>query len=473
MKSYKIFAIGVVMLLGMASCDNYFDLALDQNKETKDAFIDVQDVKNGMIGAYYSLGTYRFLGMNVPAIGDMASDLAVASASSGHYVNINQYTISDTQQELEQVWEYGYKVVDACTRTIKGAQDVLSRGKDLKMSADDSTKVRSYISQCYALRALSTFVLTNLYGLPYQAGTDNAQLGISLLDKNPLEPFVKTKRFSVKECYDQVLSDIKQAEEYYEGTGEMNGSPQFYFNDAAIAALKARVELFMGKYENAAADAQKAIDLRNSGDVSNESYVKMWSSIAITDEDIFTISKSDNDNLSANALNTLYGSYKGTLSNVLKAKFGKNDIRAQVLRVTAYKFQGTSTSQAVSNIPIFRKSEMYLIIAECQARLNQQEKAREALLYTAKRNTDIATVDNLPQDTSELLDFIFEERARELYQEGHRWFDARRMGRTLDVKNGGFKNFDVAKFVFPIPAAEVNAGFGVIQTTGWEDNLPK
>ena len=60
MKSYKIFAIGVVMLLGMASCDNYFDLALDQNKETKDAFIDVQDVKNGMIGAYYSLSVFGY-----------------------------------------------------------------------------------------------------------------------------------------------------------------------------------------------------------------------------------------------------------------------------------------------------------------------------------------------------------------------------------------------------------------------------
>ena len=34
-------------------------------------------------------------------------------------------------------------------------------------------------------------------------------------------------------------------------------------------------------------------------------------------------------------------------------------------------------------------------------------------------------------------------------------------------------NFDISKFVYPVPASEVNAGFGVLQTTGWDANLPK
>ena len=65
------------------------------------------------------------------------------------------------------------------------------------------------------------------------------------------------------------------------------------------------------------------------------------------------------------------------------------------------------------------------------------------------------------------------ERRIELAMEGHRWFDARRTGLILDVNNGTFKSFDVAKFVYPIPADEVNAGFGIVQNEGWEDNLPE
>ncbi len=58
-------------------------------------------------------------------------------------------------------------------------------------------------------------------------------------------------------------------------------------------------------------------------------------------------------------------------------------------------------------------------------------------------------------------------------QEGHRFLDARRLGEKISVGNGTYKNFDVSKFVYPIPAKEVNAGFGVVQTTSWDANLPK
>ena len=116
---------------------------------------------------------------------------------------------------------------------------------------------------------------------------------------------------------------------------------------------------------------------------------------------------------------------------------------------------------------------MYLIIAECAAQLNQISEAKQALLFTAKRNTDITSVDDLPSSSDELLTFIANERVRELYLEGHRWFDARRTGITIDVMGGAATDFDVAKFVYPIPAAEINAGFGIVQNTGWEDYLPE
>lgn len=472
MKNILKLAMGAAMVLMTASCDSYFDMDLEQAIDTKDAFKDVQDVKNGMIGAYYQLGTYQFYGRDVVALGDMASDLAAADPYSGHFLYINQYLIDESDGEVTDIWERGYRVIDACTRTIKGGKQVLDND-ELNLDEDDVMNVQSYLSQCYSLRALATFTLTNIYGLPYQPGKTNSQLGVILLDEEPLEPFVKVDRSTVEECYAQVLADIDNAKEYYTDESEMNGAPQFYFNSAAIFALEARVKLFMGDYEGAAEAAQTAIELRDAYPVSNDIYVTMWSSIAINDELIFAISKSDNDNLSANALNTLYGSYGGDVTEVVEGAFGENDIRANVLYTTAYKFQGTSTSQATSNIPVFRVSEMYLIIAEAQAQLGNIDEAKEALFFTAQRDTDIESADDLPSDQDELLDFIADERIRELYQEGHRWFDARRTGLKIDVASGAYPEFDVAKFVYPIPADEINAGFCSQQNEGWEDALPE
>jgi hypothetical protein len=120
---------------------------------------------------------------------------------------------------------------------------------------------------------------------------------------------------------------------------------------------------------------------------------------------------------------------------------------------------------------------LYLIIAECQTQLGNIEAAREALAYTVKR--DLAFVDEdgnvdismLPDNKGEMMSFIQDEYVRELYQEGHRWFDARRWGLKLTCSK--FKNFDVSNFVFPIPADEINAGFCSQQNDGWEDALPE
>lgn len=485
MKNFRIFAIGAALTMGLASCgDSYFDVDLEQNIKTDAAYSTPQDVQNGMIGAFYSFGTYQFYGRNVVALGDMASDLAAASPRFGHFLSTYQYNIEDTNGDLDEIWSGGYSTIDKCTRTIQGGKAILANAEALKLTDTETAQVKTGIAECYALRALSTFVLTNIFGLPYQAGQTNNQLGVALLDNEPLQPFVNIERSTVEKCYTQVLSDIENAKEYYVDDSCLPGETGFFMNAAAIFALEARVKLYMGtgKYQEALDAAQTAISLIKNGDnydlPSDDIYKSMWSSIAINDETIFSISKTDDDNLSANALNTLYGSYYGAPTTALSNLFKATDIR-KTLQINfdgtdyAFKWQGTSTSHAVSNIPVFRKSEMYLIVAECEAKLGNIDNAKQALLYTAKRNTAITTVDDLPGTADELLSFIADERARELCLEGHRWFDARRTGLKLDVVSGNSKNFDVSKFVYPVPASEINAGFGIVQNAGWEDNLPE
>ncbi len=480
MKKLKyLFALPAVLL---CSCNDFMDLSTEQNIPAEDAYNTVQDVQNGLNGIYYALGHYYFYGRNVVALGDIAADNAVASAATGHFLSLNRYNFSDTDGDLNYIWIGGYRALDRTTRTIQGAYGLLEDTENLYLSETDIASLHSYISQSYAIRALAAHKLVNIFALPYRNTQTNSQLGIVVLKDEPIEAFAVVKRSTVEETYAQILSDIAAAKATYAYVDNYNAGTnedglilldQYYMNKAAIYGVEARVSLDMGNYGQAILAADSALTLRAANPVTNEGYLNMWSSTAISDEDIFTIAKSEDDNLSANALNTLYGSYRCAVTGDLVRLFGANDIRLKLISGThPKKFDGIPTSQAVNNIPVFRVSEMHLILAEAYAQTGDIAAAREHLFFTARRNTDLTEAD-LPSDKDALLTFIAQERRRELFEEGFRWYDARRTGERISVSNGVYQDFDVAAFLYPVPASEINAGFGVEQNIGWEETLPE
>ena len=480
---YKISFV-LSLVLAVSSCD--FDTELKQNVDTADAFNKVQDVSNGTIGAYQALAYYPFLGNYAIAFGDFAGGLANGSASTGHFYTVSNWAVADTDEEIEGIWQYGFKVVDAAVRTINGANALLEANPD--MSDDNKATVNYNISQCYALRALAYFTMTQYFCYPYSAGADKK--GLPIIKDQPVAAFQNATRASLGDTYSFILEDIEKALQYNELAG--SPSPQyFYLNKAAIYALKARICMHMGNYPDAEEAAKKAISIKGKGNgtytdlaPNNETYLTMWTSLAASDEDIFTLSKTADDNLSANALNTLWGSYNGKVSAYGQSFFSDTDIRTQLIGAvdgnspSSMKWQGIESSQATSNIPVFRKSEMALIIAECEARSGNIEEAQKYVGYTAKRDSQYATeegtcdLSKLPSDKDALLQFIWEENTREFLGEGHFYSEARRLDKTITVMNGTCTTFRPANFVFPIPASEINAGFMKDQNTGWEDGLP-
>jgi starch-binding outer membrane protein, SusD/RagB family len=462
----------LVLLLVFTQCS--LDTDLYQNIDSQDAFNEVQDVQNAMNGAYECFGDYTFYGNYVLATNDMATDISMASASSGHFTEINGWSFDEYNAELLDMWTGGYKILDRCVRGINGGKALLASST---VTESDSISLCSYISQMYSLRAVTSLVLVNLFALPYAAGSDNSNLGILLVTTEPIEPFEQVSRSTVGQTYTQILTDIADAKQYLSKLPDETKSAlnQFYFNEAAVYALEARVKLYMHDYDGAKVAAQQAIDLRASGDETLESFVNMWKTTAITKEDIFTIAKSDDDNLSANSLNTLYGSYEASVSSFVLQMLDSTDVRSSLINATGHpmKFDGTATSADVSNIPVFRKSEMYLILAECNLLQAAPDitAAKKAVFYTAKRDTAVyKTVADLPATHADLVTLVAKERVREFFQEGHRFFDLRRTGALATI--AGVSNFDLSKFVYPIPGKEVDTGYGIVQNTDWSLQLP-
>jgi hypothetical protein len=75
-------------------------------------------------------------------------------------------------------------------------------------------------------------------------------------------------------------------------------------------------------------------------------------------------------------------------------------------------------------------ADLYLLSAECKARLNDLSGA-EADLLTVRKNrmpeADAAIPTAVAADQHALIKFIIEERIREFALEGYRWFDMRRL----------------------------------------------
>ncbi|HBC30216.1 RagB/SusD family nutrient uptake outer membrane protein [Petrimonas sp.] len=469
MKILKYFTVLLIVFCLTPSCDDFLTFAPSDQMSDTESFKTAEDVQNAINGLYNRFGFWRFMGRNVIALGDIAADNSWMTGSSGHFDQIYRYNIADDSPDLLDTWSGGYIVANGAAKVIKNAPDVLAN----TVGTENKNIVNKNLAQAYALKAMSHFYLVNIFGLPYN-DANKSKPGIIIIKDEPIVAFQEVTRGTVEEVYAQILSDISKAKE----TIALNTFEAFTINETSLTAFEARVKLYMGDWQGAITAAQKAIDLRKGAIVTDAAeYASMWASLNVTSEDIFTIAKSPDDNLSANSLNTLYGSYNGKLLPGLVELFAAKDMRKSLIAGTAdqptgLKFQGIPDSKATSNIPVIRLPEMYLIIAEAKAQLGQAD-AVDFIYEIAKRNPDLKKSD-IPTTKTELLKFISIERRKELFQEGHRWFDARRTGELLTRKGGisVYEDWDVSKFVYPIPIREINAS-GIAQNDGWSTALPK
>lgn len=137
---------------------------------------------------------------------------------------------------------------------------------------------------------------------------------------------------------------------------------------------------------------------------------------------------------------------------------------------------GSDLTHTDTDFPLFRLGDVYLMYAEAVLRGGTGGDAATALGYVNALLTR-AYGDNGGNITSDklTLDFILDERARELYWEAHRRSDLIRFGKFAGDKyiwawKGAVKDGKAtdAKFnIYPIPAADVIANPNLKQNTGY------
>ena len=475
-----------------ASCNSFFDTEYNEGIDVDNGLTSVDNLKYALNGTYYQLFAFYFAGNYSLTIGDMAGDMAYLNGSANHWMTINHYSITPDDPYLSGIWKYGYKVVDNASRIIKA-------GKELEATTPDADKaaLKQYMAEAYGLRGYAMLSMTNVFGkqIKVNGTTDNSDaIGVVIVNE-PVKAFEEVSRSTVGQCYKAILEDFNNALTCYkESKTEGRGTNQ-YLSVAAIEGLLARTYLYLEDFSNAEKYASNA--LQHSGKkvvaYSVDDYKKLYTSGDSNSESIFRLAIDVNNSWSANSCGNVWTTYGGLPSQRMRSLIADTDCRGSLYLPTIKKgsytqlqyggkfwYGGGNTAYATNYI--VNAPEMELIIAESKLRAVQPDLngAKEALLTVAKRNSQITSTNDLGDTKDEVFAFLKDERSRELFQEGFRFYDLRRWGEKADVYANvedqvsyKYTNFDIAQFCFPVPNAEINAGFGITQTPDWNTYLPK
>jgi hypothetical protein len=132
-----------------------------------------------------------------------------------------------------------------------------------------------------------------------------------------------------------------------------------------------------------------------------------------------------------------------------------------------------NTSDANTNVPVLRYSDLLLMLAEALNELNNGPTTEAYEFINQVRRRARVTPEALPDlaglDYTSFRDKILEERGRELYLEGHRWFDLKRTGKLLEVLRAKVNpNIQENQTVFPLPLREISINTQLVQNEGYE-----
>ncbi len=315
---------------------------------------------------------------------------------------------------------------------------------------DASAKtINQLVGEAYMMRAYCHFLLVNLYAEPYTHCTPATTRGVPMMLEADVNAIPGSS--SVETIYQQVLSDIAEAEQRLNVTKWDEGE-NYRFNTISAQALRARTYLYMGCWQEALTAAKAVIaahgdleDLNVSSALLPDSYQSAENIVALEQ---FSSNLSTVINQPSNDFISLYRT-----GDQRKSKYFK---RATSTTWTLLKSDGYCS---------FRSAEAYLTAAEAAAQLNDLTGAIDLLKpLLQKRLNAIAYQEALdlmaPMNQSQLLQEIYDERARELAFEGHRWYDLRRTTQPALTRTYGGQTYTLTpeKYTmrFPTEAVESN-----------------
>ena len=375
----------------------------------------------------------------------LAEDVVWPNRGNGWFEGT--YRWNDHRNKTSNMAYYPYRFF---YQLISNSNMILSYIDD---ASGDPAVLNMVKGQALVYRAYSYFYLVQLYGKRYSASS-STDPGVPIL----LEPeYSPQPRQTVAAAYAQIEQDLTNAITLLSSWNRPNKS---HLDLSVAQAIYAWVALTKGEWAAAkthAVAARTAFTARGGrlmtaaeyldgfNDYSNAEW--MWGSHIIDDQTLYFYAFSAYMSWNFNSTNIRQA--PKCISSSLYDMISTTDLRKGLwepsptaanfpLPSSSYtrapymnrKYSVLNAGSSVADVVIMRLAEMYLIIAEAEARLGETSNAQQTLFDLVKTR-DAGYVKSVNTGQA-LIDEILVQRRIELWGEGRRFLDLKRLNLPLD-----------------------------------------
>lgn len=490
MKKNKILIVALAASLALAGCEKeYLETnpttsiaAADAFKSTTNAWAAVNGIHRSLYMQYYSNQDQGGQSANMIYMDQLGEDLVNTTQGNGWFIATHRWLAHRSATSTVPYFNYRFYY------TIIANANMIIDNVDKAEGPEADKKVIK--GQAFAYRGWAYYQMIQLFGKRFVAGAANDSPGVPLILSSTATP---QPRSSVAKVYEQINADLDQAITLL--TGVPARANKSHINLNVAQGFKARVALTQQNWQVAAtmaAAARTGINLMSNtqyqagfNDYTNPEWI--WGVRQISDQTTYFYSFFAYMSADFNSTNirTNPKAINSKLYNLIPATDVRSKLWDPTGANTAFpippggvrkpyqnrKFlSGGGSSSSIGDLVLMRAAEMYLIEAEAKARLGQDAAAQDAL-FTLVKNRDAAYVKSTNTGTA-LINEILTQRRIELWGEGFRFYDLKRLALPLD-RTGANHDVSVAtvlsipaddvRWEFLIPLDEINNSNGLVE----------
>lgn len=467
---HKFYYIIIMVLLVNVSCDRSFletsptdSVGVGDATSTAD---NLMSIVNGMHRSMYVRQGgqgYNGQGGMMVILDSFGDDLVHTGTGLNWHMTAVRWQSPNNENDFinQYPWDFYY-------RQIRNANTVIKFGAT---ASGDTTVRDKAIGEAYAYRAFCYFQLVQIYGKRYIKGANNdADGGVPLRIDLTDAPMARS---TVEEVYTQINKDLDASLALLQGKTRTHKS---HFTDAVVRGLKARVALTQQNWTEAATQAKLA--RANFALMSNADYTAgfnklangewMWGVEITADQTDFF--GDFGAYMSRNFNSSTIRLAPKAISKLLFDAFPATDVRTKNFDVTglhtslnllttfvkkpytSQKFIAVSSSDGRVDVPFMRAAEMYLIEAEALARAGDETGSKAVFTLLEKnRNPSYTTTSSTG---TAYINEVLRSRRLELWGEGFRFFDLKRLNLNLD-RTGSNHVATVINNVYTVPNSDL------------------
>ncbi|MDR2125942.1 MAG: RagB/SusD family nutrient uptake outer membrane protein [Prevotellaceae bacterium] len=484
----KIISFSILCVFALTSCSDFLDVKPSNQADSSVSILTADDALVMINGLMRRMTSYDYYGRNFILYGDAkGGDLALVSQGRGLDA-LYTFNHSASSNSYSGYWSHIYNSILQANNLIINIDKLIDGG-------NTSAKLQQYKAEALTARAIFYYDLVRLYGKPYDM--DKTSYGVPL-PLEPLDASVLPVRESVESVYTQILKDLTDAAQS-QALLQPSSSTRGYISYYANIAMQARVYLQMQNYTAALSAAEEIINSEKYTLYTNAEWVNSWKS-QFGNESIFELYiVPDESDLATGSLgfylrrlghgsNSAMGWFVASDAFVARLGEDTDDVRLGIMdndelagnskypsgRLgSCYKYSGSTSLQGdgkatatAVNIKVIRLSEIYLIAAEAALLKSpsDKEKAAKYLQEIRKRAPNLTPAD----ENNITLDMIINEKSKELFAEGHRFFDMMRWNKEITFNDELLESSTIThrektidrtfyKTILPISLGELNA----------------